>query len=104
MPQAIGLATGAADQAPEAAALADALAAVTAGTVYRLAPVDSEAAENAPDRAGLDLIVVSSGSGVSGAPDLDPLALDIIERVRYPVLIVPAAKRRVAHRGERDTR
>jgi hypothetical protein len=40
--------------------------------------------------ASLDLIVVASVSGAHAGDDLEPFVLEVIERARCPVLIVPA--------------
>lgn len=104
VPQVIGV-SGNDDQAADAVALAEALAAATGGAVHRLASIGSarsggqshvvdaeEVAEELIERSSdLDLIVVPSGSGAYGGPDLEPLALDVIERARCPVVIIPAA-------------
>jgi nucleotide-binding universal stress UspA family protein len=102
VPQAIGVGSGPGGQTAQAVALAEALASATAGTVTRVAPVRRERSEEAVfaeelseeligRSAGLDLLVVPSPSRVSGAPDGEPLALDVIERARCPVVIVPDA-------------
>jgi nucleotide-binding universal stress UspA family protein len=103
VPQEIGVSSGA-GQTANALALAEALAAATGGTVHSLTSGSAERshsvraehiAEELIERsAGLDLIVVPSGSGAYGGPDLEPLALDVIERARCPVVIVPALSSR----------
>lgn len=113
VPQAIGVTAGAGGQPSGTVALADALAATTGGAVH-IVTVGPEASDEASHLSardvevssvahadelagelirrsfGLDLIVISSGSGADGGSDLETMALDIIERSRCPVLIIPA--------------
>lgn len=106
VPQAIGVSASGAGRGAEAVELAEALAASTAGTVHRSGPIgmtlsgrpddvtDAEAvADELIERSTtLDLIVVPSGSGAYGGPELEPFALGVIARARCPVLIVPTAR------------
>jgi nucleotide-binding universal stress UspA family protein len=111
VPQVIGVSSSGDGQATEAEALAEALAASTAGTVQRLVSVGTEQVGETSDVAHpediaealiehssqFDLIVVPSGSGAYGGADIEPLALGVIERARCPVVIVPARAAQTGH-------
>jgi nucleotide-binding universal stress UspA family protein len=104
VPQEIGVSGSLEARSADAVGLAEALAGATGGTVHRLASVESEPSresshlahaegvtEELIDRsASLDLIVVASVSGAHAGDDLEPFVLEVIERARCPVLIVPA--------------